>query len=162
MKTLKTESKKIKNMKYFFKFIYLFWERERETVQVGEGQRRERGRENPKQTLCCQRRAQCRVQTHETVRSWHELKPRVWHLTNWATQVPLKYFLITGKSKVNHKHSILSTSDIKSFMHLQYLLNIDLTKNCCKNVFGGRSSTMVKRLEKSLPTKKITKTKMAK
>ena len=52
--------------------IYFERERERESMymhaQVGEGQR-EKGRENPKQALCCQHRAQRRAQTHQTVRS---------------------------------------------------------------------------------------------
>ena len=33
----------------------------------------------------CERRARCGAQTHKTVRSWPELKPRVGHLTDWVT-----------------------------------------------------------------------------
>ena len=43
---------------FFFKSIYLFRESEKESEQ---GRGRERGRENPKQALCCQRRARCRA-----------------------------------------------------------------------------------------------------
>lgn len=49
---------------------------------------------------------------------------------------------------MNNKHSLLSTSDIKSFVYLQYLLNIDLTKNCCKNVFGGRTCNYSEEIRK--------------
>ena len=52
-----------------FKFIYLFWERER----AGEGQR-----ENPKQALHCECKAQRGAQTHDL--SWNQER----HLTDWA------------------------------------------------------------------------------
>ena len=58
---------------------------------VEEGQRkRERERENPKQALHCQCRAQCGAWSHEP---WdHNLKSRVGHSTDWAIQVPLDSF----------------------------------------------------------------------
>ena len=74
----------------FFKFIYLFWERE------GGGEwwsHRERGKENPKQAPCCQQRSPMRGSISSTVRSWPELKPSVGCLTNWATQWPQKMLL---------------------------------------------------------------------
>ena len=51
-------------IKLFFKFIYLFWERESESVQMGEGHG-ERGTEDPKWALCWQQRAQSGAQTHK-------------------------------------------------------------------------------------------------
>ena len=50
---------------YFILFYFiLFILKEREHVHAGEEQR-ERGRENPKQALHCQHRAQCVAQIHE-------------------------------------------------------------------------------------------------
>ena len=63
----------------FFKFIYLFWERD--CVWVAE---RERDRES-KQALCWQQTAQCGLKpiNHE-IMTWP--KVRCW--TKWATQAP--------------------------------------------------------------------------
>ena len=61
-------------------FVYLFWERE----SMSEGGA---GRENPKQAPCHQGRVHHGARSHkQTTRSWPEPKPRVEHLTNWATQ----------------------------------------------------------------------------
>ena len=65
---------------YFFKFISLFWERQRQR-ELG-GAERERERENPNQALCW-------YWTHKTSRSWPKLKPSNQHLTDWASQVPV-------------------------------------------------------------------------
>ena len=66
----------------FFK-VYLFWERHRAS--------RGGGRENHKQGLHCQHRAQCGARTHQIMRSWFELKLRVVYI---ATQVPhISFFL---------------------------------------------------------------------
>ena len=73
-------------------FIY-FWERQR---QQEWGRGRERGRENPKQVPRCQHRARHGAQMHKTMRSWPEQKPRVRHLTDWPTQVPLNHSSIKG------------------------------------------------------------------
>ena len=60
---------------FFFLFIYLFiyLERDIDSVSWGAAEREreregERERENPKQTHC-QHRAQCRAQTHKTMRT---------------------------------------------------------------------------------------------
>ena len=71
--------------RFVLHFIYLFWERERESVHE-QGRGRERERENPKQAVHCQRRAR---QGAGTVRSWPEPKSRVGCLTDWPTQAPL-------------------------------------------------------------------------
>ena len=55
---------------------------------------RERGKENPNPALCCQCRAWCRAQSHETEWSGPEPKPRVRHLTDWATQAPPEFLSI--------------------------------------------------------------------
>ena len=74
----------------FFKFIYLFWERER--AQAEEGQR-EKERENPKQALPCQHRARRGARSQQTVRSAPEPKPSVRCWTDWAAQVHFFFFL---------------------------------------------------------------------
>ena len=71
--------------------VYLFiFERQRasEPARTGEGQR-ERKTENPKQDLHCQHGAPTQSSIPWTVRSWPELKPRIGHFTDWATQEPL-------------------------------------------------------------------------
>ena len=77
-----------RSLKYFLSLLIL-----KETGQVGKGREREREREereNPKQVPCCHLRAWRGAWTHETLRSWPELKPRVGLSINWATQVTLK------------------------------------------------------------------------
>ena len=55
----------VEGLFFFFKFTYLFWERDSVS---GRGAEREEG-ENPKQVLPHQHRARCRAQTHEAMRS---------------------------------------------------------------------------------------------
>ena len=63
----------------FKNFLTLFILRE---IMSGVGAERE----NPKQALHCQHRSWCQAQSHNP---WdHDLKPRVRHLTDWATQAP--------------------------------------------------------------------------
>ena len=62
---------------YFFSVLFI-WETQR---QSKGGKSRKRGRENLKQPPCCQCRAWGGAQTHKTVRSWPEPKPRVSCLT---------------------------------------------------------------------------------
>ena len=71
--------------KFFFFFFNVY-------LLIYCGGQRERGRENPKQAPHCPCRARCRAQSHPTLRSWPELKPRVRCLSNWATQAPHKFF----------------------------------------------------------------------
>ena len=66
----------------FFKFIYFFL-RETEWEKGGEG-----GRERIPGRLCTFSTVGCRAQTHETLRSWPEVKPRGGRLTDWATRAP--------------------------------------------------------------------------
>ena len=69
----------------FFK-VYLFWERESVCARVGDGQRERIS------SRFCTVSAKPDVglkPTNQTVRSWPEPKSRVWHSTDWATQVPL-------------------------------------------------------------------------
>ena len=71
-------------------FIYF----ERESTSMGGA---ERERENPKQALCCQRRAWRGTQklTNREVMTWAEIK----NLTfNWATQVPQCLFVFERNS----------------------------------------------------------------
>ena len=73
---------------FFFKFIYLFWEREREreTAWVGEEQReRERDRiPSRHRTFSAASDVGLKPMNHDTM-TWAELEC----LTDWATQVPL-------------------------------------------------------------------------
>ena len=78
---------------YVFKFIYLFWERQRHCEW---GRDRERERETPMQALHCQHRDWCRAWTQKSMRSWPELKSRVIHSTDWATQSPQLNYLLEG------------------------------------------------------------------
>ena len=65
---------------FFFKlFIYVFLRQRKSThaYKWGRGWDRESGRENPKQLLHCQCRAQCKAWTHELMNSWswdHDLR----------------------------------------------------------------------------------------
>ena len=76
----------------FLKFIY-FWETERDTVRVGEGQR-EGETQNPKSVPGSELSAQSPEPdvglelTDRKIMSWAEVS----HLTNWATQAPLYSF----------------------------------------------------------------------
>ena len=108
-----------KIIKTNFVKVYLLIFREIGTVWVGEGQKKGE-RENPKQALCCHHRVRHGAQTHETMRSWPELKPRVWRLTNRATWVPLKIILIEKDTAVkasgdpsaqNFKYSLMHAGD---------------------------------------------------
>ena len=83
---------------YFFKFIYLFWEKE--SVWGGA----EREREIPKQAPHWQHRSWRRALIHSEITTW--AKTKSWTL-NWATQVPFKdYFLkVTQKSSHTHTHT---------------------------------------------------------
>ena len=77
-------------LKNFFKFIYLFWERQ---CEQGRGRERERERENPKQALYCQHRARNGVQTHETeIMTWAETKS--WLLSLLSHPGAQEFFLI--------------------------------------------------------------------
>ena len=69
--------------------LFIYFEREGGHKQ---GRRREKQRQNPKQTACRQHRAQRGAQTHETARSWPEPKGRVGRLTDYTTQVPCSYW----------------------------------------------------------------------
>ena len=79
-----------------------FWERERERDRNGawiaKGQR-EKETQNPKQAPGSEPSAQslARGSNSWTGRSWPELKWRVRHLTNWATQAPPQIFLLKHK-----------------------------------------------------------------
>ena len=54
----------VEHVQVVLKFIYLFWERQRQHKR-GRGKGRERGREKPKQAPCCQLRAWCGARTHK-------------------------------------------------------------------------------------------------
>ena len=86
---LPTEPPRCPSSDFFFKFVYLFWEREK--AWVGEGQRereRERERENLHQAP---RSAQSPMwgSISQTVRPWSQPKSRVGRFAGWATQVRL-------------------------------------------------------------------------
>ena len=66
----------------FFKFIYLFAEREK--AWAGERQR-ERESQTDSALLA---RTPMQASNPQTMRLWPELKPRVGCLADWATQVP--------------------------------------------------------------------------
>ena len=72
-----------------FLSLFIYFEKEREHGQ--QRAEREGERENPKQAPYCPRRAWCTAQTQER---W-DRDPRVRCLTNWATQVPTSYWLLT-------------------------------------------------------------------
>ena len=88
---------------FFFKFIYLFWERQ--TEQVGKRQR-ERGRERiPSRlhTTSAEPYVGLKLTNREMV-TWAKVR----HLTDWATQVPpfsfLKFiYLFWERGKWEHK-----------------------------------------------------------
>ena len=67
----------------FFKFIYLFWERQRKHEQGGTE------REGERESQADSAWSVFKPWTHETLRAWPELKSRIRHLTNWVTQEPL-------------------------------------------------------------------------
>ena len=79
-------------LKLVFFNVYLFiFERERERkLEHGGCRERESERENLKQAPHCQHRAPMQGLISWTTRSWPEPKPRVGHLTHWATQASLK------------------------------------------------------------------------
>ena len=66
-------------------FFFFFWEKE-SSCTSRQGQRE---RERILSRIHTQHRARGDLMT---LRSWFELKIRVWHLTNWATQVSLSIF----------------------------------------------------------------------
>ena len=76
------------------KSLFIYFERERERARVQawaeEGQREMETESQPGSTLPEQSLTQALT---PTVRLWPELKSRVQHSTNWATQVLLFYFL---------------------------------------------------------------------
>ena len=95
-----------KGQLYFFKFIYLFWDRERERERVnvcvrvcvrthththtypwlGEGQR---GRERVSQAWSAlSAQSPMWSSNPQNMRSWPEPKSRVGHLNDWDTQTP--------------------------------------------------------------------------
>ena len=79
------------NLTFFFRFIYLVWERDRAS-RGGAERKREREREkreNPKQAPCWQHGAWFWARTHKLWDSWPEPKSRVRYLTDWATRGPL-------------------------------------------------------------------------
>ena len=83
--SLRWEVQALQPLFYFLLFIY--FERERACVWVGEGQR-ERGTESQAGSmLSVQSLTQGSIPW--TLRSWFEQKSRVGHLTNWTTQAPL-------------------------------------------------------------------------
>ena len=67
-------------------FVLLCCLRGQRQCKWGRGRRR--GRENPKQAPHCQCRARHRAQTHETMRSWLELKPRIRPLLSHPGTLP--------------------------------------------------------------------------
>ena len=68
-------------VRYFLKFIYLFWEREKEAEWEGE-------REAQAGSMLSAQ-SPTRGSISRTVRSGPEPKSRVRRLTDWATQAPL-------------------------------------------------------------------------
>ena len=81
---------------YFFKLIYLF-KRDRESMSGGgaenDGERESQAGSNVGSTGP----DTCGARTHETVRSWPELKQRVGCLPDWATRVPLPSTVLMDK-----------------------------------------------------------------
>ena len=70
---------------FFSRFIYLFFERERE----GERDRKGEGREEEGERILRQTPLWAAGSLiSRPIRSWPKPKPRVWRLTDWATQVP--------------------------------------------------------------------------
>ena len=51
--------------KGFLKRFFIF-ERERQKESMSKSEAETKGEKNPKQALCCQHRAQCGTQTHES------------------------------------------------------------------------------------------------
>jgi len=72
---------------YFLKDLFIHF---REGKRVVGGGAEGDGRENPKQTLHTERGACCRADPR-TLGSRPELKPRVRHLADCASQVPLAF-----------------------------------------------------------------------
>ena len=110
-------------MEYFFKFIYFERERKRERAGKGQGGKREREAQagsalSPQSPIC--------GSNSRTVRSWPEPKPRVGHLTNWATQVPLEYVSSLGSTMFFWKEMLLCIKNhfklSPAWFHWEHLL----------------------------------------
>ena len=128
---------------FFFKFVfYLFWER------VSQGGA-EREADRIPSRLCTPSTEPDRGLDLPTVRSWPELKSRVGHSTDWATQAPLYWyfplqFRTTG-SLFNPNYllfviflypvpQILIADDINIIIHLFYS-TIYITYSCNNNLY---------------------------
>ena len=85
----------------FCLFTYFEREREREITQHKQGRGKGRGRGRESQAGSTLSEEPDTDLDPTTMRSWPEPKPRVRRLTDWATQVPHKYWLLDTKQ---HKY----------------------------------------------------------
>ena len=83
---------------FFFKFIYLFWERERarKFESRGEAKREAEGERESQAGFAPPVHSPTRGANSRTARSFPEPKSRVRRLTEWTTQEP-QHMLISGK-----------------------------------------------------------------
>ena len=86
-----------------FKFIYLLWERDRESKQ-GRGRETERGTRESQPGSTLSALSPMRDSNSRTVRSWPEPKSRFGCLTDWATQACWDSILI---SRPKHTQDLL-------------------------------------------------------
>ena len=118
------------NTNFFLIFLNVyFWERERQRDRETEcerGRGRERGRHRiwiRLQALSCQHRAWCGARTHEL---WdHDLRWN-WHLTDWATQVPLIFLDRDEKEYICHSMATYQVPDAIS-LYLREKIPYDFT-----------------------------------
>ena len=81
-------------LKFFLKYVYLFWERER----VSRGGAERKGERELQASSALSAQIPTRGSNSQTASPRHEPKPRVEHLTDWATQVPSDYLCLSRNS----------------------------------------------------------------
>ena len=90
------------NHKQYFKFIDLFWEREKEREKDRKREERE-----SKADSVLSAKSLTLGSTSRTVKSWLELKSRVCHLTDWVTQAPVTVFkLLISSDQREHTYLV--------------------------------------------------------
>ena len=111
---------------FFFKILVIIYFRESVCMYMNRGRGRGRGRES---------QSEPNIRLHLMIlRSWPELKPRVRHLTDWATQMPLLPFMESKTYRLGWNsrsvHLLNTWKDLDSKHNVIWMLKIPSPITC--------------------------------